>query len=118
MPTSLLKNQMRKFRSYDKFSVGRPAFKIDFEGGPGGAYQSYMGALLSLVFILISVIFLYSKIMIMVNVSQITVITNVIENAYAEDHKFTAKEGFFVAAALTEFDNETEPIEDPSYGEL
>ena len=48
------------FRSYDKFSVGKPAMKIEFEGA-GGAYQSYMGALLSLLFVLISAAFLSSK---------------------------------------------------------
>ena len=93
----------RKFRSYDKFSVGKPAMKIDFEGA-GGAYQSYMGAFVSIVFILISAIFLYSKIMVMLHVSQVTIISNLVEGAYTQDYKFTADEGFFVAAALTEYD--------------
>ena len=38
-------------------------------------------------------------------------------------HNYTDKfsnieNGFFVAAALTDFDEETEPSEDPQYGEL
>ena len=57
-----------KFRSYDKFSVGKPALKIDFDGS-GGAYLSYMGSFVSIIFIVISAIFLYSKIMILYNVS-------------------------------------------------
>ena len=71
----------RKFRSYDKFTVGKPALKINFEGA-GGAYQSYMGAFVSIVFIVISAIFLYSKIMVMHHITQVTVISNTVEGAY------------------------------------
>ena len=107
----------RKFRSYDKFSVGKPALKINFEGA-GGAYMSYMGAFVSIVFIVISSIFLYSKILIMYNVSQVTIISNEVEGAFTQEDEFTAGQGFFVAAALTEYDSNTEPIEDPTYGTL
>ena len=34
------------------------------------------------------------------------------------NEKFDSSKGFFVAAALTAYDNETEVIEDPTYGEL
>ena len=40
------------------------------------------------------------------------------ENAISQDQKFTAKDGFFVAAGLTKFDNEKENIEDWTYGEI
>ena len=58
----------RKFRSYDKFSVGKPQMKIDFDGA-GPAYKSYAGAATSIMFIALSSVFLYSKILILANVS-------------------------------------------------
>lgn len=79
--TGFLSQIARKFRSYDKFTVGKPAMKIDFEGA-GGAYQSYMGAFVSIVFVVISAIFLYSKIMVMYHITQVTVISNTVEGAY------------------------------------
>ena len=43
----------------------------------------------------------------------------VAEFAIGDDEKFTKQEGFFVAVALTEYDNNTEVIEVPDvYGEL
>ena len=87
-----------------------------FEGGP--AYVSYMGALCSAIFISISAVFLYSKIMVLVNVSKVTVIPNYAEGALTFDDKFTADDGFFIAAALTKYDSETEPINEPRHGEL
>ena len=89
---------------------------MQFEGG--GAYVSYMGALCSLIFIMISLVFLYSKIMVLVNVSRITVISNYQVGALTYEDKYTGEDGFFVAAALTKYDSETEPIDDPTYGDL
>ena len=67
-PVSKWNQAGRKFRSYDKFSVGKPQMKVDFEGA-GPAYKSYMGAVSSMMFIALSSIFLISKIMIIANVS-------------------------------------------------
>ena len=77
-----------------------------------------MGALCSLIFIIISLIFLYSKIMILMNVSQIELISNYVIGALTYEDKITAEDGFFVAAALTNYDDETEPLYDPRYGDL
>ena len=60
----------QKFRSYDKFTAGRPAMKIDFDGS-GPAYKSYMGAVVSIIFICLSSVFLFSKIMTLYNDSHI-----------------------------------------------
>ena len=38
--------------------------------------------------------------------------------AFTHDEKFTAEEGLFVAAAITEYDSNTEIIEESRYGEL
>ena len=65
---AMLSKMGRKFRSYDKFTVGRPQMKVDFDGA-GPAYKSYMGAAVSITFIVLSSIFLYSKILVLYNIS-------------------------------------------------
>ena len=80
--------------------------------------MSYMGALCSVIFITISMIFLYSKILVLINVSRIIIMSNYLVGALTYEDKFSGDDGFYVAAALTEYDNETEPIDDPRYGEL
>jgi len=47
------------------------------------------------------------------------VTSKVLEDVIPQDAKFTGEEGLFVAAALTEYNDETEPIDDdPYYGKL
>ena len=77
-----------------------------------------MGALVSLVFILISTLFLWSKIMVLVNDDAVSVTDNYIEGAIDPTQKFGHETGLFIAAALTEFSHSAESIEDPRYGEL
>ena len=106
---------LQKLRSIDKFGQ-KPIFKMKFEGG--GAYVSYMGALCSAIFITISAIFFYSKIMVLIEVSSVTIIPNYAEAALTFDDKFSADDGMLVAVALTKYDGDTEVIEDLRYGEL
>ena len=75
----MLQKVGRKFRSYDKFTAGKPQMKVDFEGA-GPAYKSYMGAAVSIIFIVISIIFLISKILILVNNSQVIITSKVLED--------------------------------------
>lgn len=77
-----------------------------------------MGALCSLIFIAISMIFLISKIMVLINVSRIIIMSNYQVGALTYDDHFTGDDGFFLAAALTMYDNDPEPISDPRYGEM
>lgn len=88
-----------------------------YEGG--NAYVSYMGAFCSLIFILISLAFLYSKIMVLIEVSGVTLMQNLKVATLTFDDKISAKQhGLFLAAALTPYDSTTEPIYDSRYGEL
>ena len=48
----------------------------------------------------------------------VNIVTNTSEGALTFDDKFTADEGMFIAAALTAYDSETEPIDDPRHGAL
>lgn len=89
---------------------------MKFEGG--GAYVSYMGAFCSAIFLSISAVFLFSKVQVMVEKGSVNIVTNTSEGALTFDDKFTADEGMFIAAALTGYDSETEPIDDPRHGAL
>ena len=81
--------------------------------------SSYLGATLSIILIVISATFLYSKIMVIKNVSEVIVMSNYKQGALDYTETFSqAKNGFFVAAALTNYDSSTESVEDPRYGEL
>ena len=96
-----------KFSSYDKFTAGRPALKIDFEG-QGAAYKSYMGAFISIVFIVITLAFFYIKCLTLYNSSHIVTTDTLAEKVIGETEKFTSEQDFFVAAALTAYNNEAE----------
>ena len=113
----MLEKVGRKYRSYDKFTVGKPQMKVDFEGA-GPAYKSYMGATVSIIFIVISAIFLFSKILILVNNSHIMITSKLLEDVIQQNEHFSHTDGLFVSAALTEYNDSTEPIEDLTYGEL
>ena len=116
-PLSFMEKVGRKYRSYDKFTVGKPQMKVDFEGS-GPAYKSYMGATVSIIFIVISATFLLSKILILVNNSHVMITSKLLEDVIENDEKFGYSNGLFLAAALTEYDSSTEPIDDKDYGEL
>ena len=92
--------------------------KVDFEGS-GPAYKSYMGACVSITFIVLSSIFLYIKISTIYNDSHVSIFSTIAEGALHQSDKFTSKQGLFVAAAITAYDNETElPADLEKYGEL
>ena len=77
-----------------------------------------MGAFLTYFVLICTSIFLYDKIMVLVKGTDVTVIMNTIEGAFTPEDTFSADEGFFFAAALTEYDSNTEIIEEARYGEL
>ena len=77
-----------KFRSYDKFTVGRPMMKVDFEG-LGPAYKSYMGAAVSMTYIFMVLFFLIHKLIILFEDSATSVTSTIVEHAISETEKFT-----------------------------
>ena len=79
---------------------------------------SWCGAILTLVLLTVTIIFLYSKIMVLYKGSDVTIMGNFAEGAFTYEDKFTADDGLFIAAALTEYDSTTEIIEEKRYGEL
>ena len=104
-----------KFKKIDEFSESASLRLVD---GESSNRVSYMGAFLSAIIFGVTAIFLYSKVMVLIKSSDITIMMNTLEGAFTYDDKFTANEGLFIAAALTEYDSNTEVIEEARYGEL
>ena len=63
--------------------------------------------------------FSYTKIVTIRDKHDIDIMSAVIENGIDQEYKFTAGDhGFFVSAALIQYNSDTEVIEDAKYGEL
>ena len=80
--------------------------------------HSYMGVLLTLVLLLIMAIFIETKIEAWRDKKDVNIMGVLIENHFDFDYKFDADQGFFLAAAITAYDGDTEIVERPEYGEL
>ena len=107
-------NFMAKIRSYDAFGQ-RFSMKVDKEKME---QQSYMGFFLTVVLTIFVLSFFITKILTLVHKHEVDIMSALLENAIDQDYQFTHEDGLFVAAALTQFDAETESIEDWRYGEL
>ena len=78
-----------------------------------------MGGILTVLVMVVTLGYTYTKLVNLKDKSNADITSYMTENAIAYDAKFTGKnDGFFVAAAITAYDSETESIEDRSYGEL
>ena len=77
-----------------------------------------MGFLLTLILRISVISFFITKIMTLVYKHEVDIMSALLENAITSDYRFTKDQGLFIAAALTQFDSETESIEDWRYGEL
>ena len=83
------------------------------------AASSWMGFCLTITLLLTIFLFLYPKIYAWQNRTDIDLMGADIEGAFDFNYKFDATQGLFVAAALTEYNSNTEIIEEPEkYGEL
>ena len=80
--------------------------------------RSYCGAFLSFILIGVTLVFAYSKAMVLIKGTDVTIIGNYAEGAYTYEDTFTAEDGLFIGAALTEYDSNPEIIEEKRYGEL
>ena len=80
--------------------------------------KSYMGAVLTILLYLTTLLFTYTKFKTLHEKNDVDIMSALIEGAIDHTEKFTSENGFFVAAALTEYDSNTEIIEEEKYGEL
>ena len=80
---------------------------------------SWMGLCLSILVVLSMFLFLYPKLTAWMLRTEVDVFGSEIEFAIDYKEKFSAENGLFIAAALTEYNSDPEIIEDKEvYGEL
>ena len=103
-----------KFRSIDLFGQ-RFTVKLD---GALSLHKSYMGAVLTLLLLTCVFLFTYAKFMSIIQNHEIDIVAALIEDNFTFEDKFTNKDGFWVAFGITNYDNNAEIVEDPTYGEL
>ena len=89
--------------------------KID---GQSDRLSSWMGAICSLLILLVIAIYAYMKLNTLMLRSDMDIVQILHDTYYDYDYEFSYKNGFNIAAAFTSYDNEEERILDPSYGEL
>ena len=81
-------------------------------------HTSYFGSCLTIILVMTMCMFLYTKFMSIYMKNEVDIMSALDENKIDFNFKFTADDGFFMAAALTAYDTETEIIEREEYGEL
>ena len=77
-----------------------------------------MGSFLTIFSSLIVLGFIYTKLVAWKNQADIDIITLIKDSHFDYNEKFSSEEGFFVAAALTEYNTNRTITEDKRYGEL
>ena len=77
-----------------------------------------MGSLLTAIGTLAILMYLCTKLVTLAKKQEVDIMSASMEGSLDYRERLTADDGFFVAAALTEYDSNTEVIEDPRYGEL
>ena len=77
-----------------------------------------MGSFLTILTSLIVLCFFYTKFVAWQNQGDIDIITTLKESYFDYNEKFSSEDGFFIAAALTEYNTNRTITEDKRYGEL
>ena len=77
-----------------------------------------MGASLTIFLHLCLIMYAYTKAITLVEMNDVDIMSALIEGEIDHTEVFSSEQGFFVAAALTAYDSETEIIEEERYGEL
>ena len=81
--------------------------------------RSYVGSLMSLLVTFLVIIFAYLKAVILMHKKDVDILSTSLDNYFTPNDIFDYdNDQLNVAVAFTAYDSETEPILDPSYGEL
>ena len=102
------------FHALDIFGTG---FQMKLDNGIL-EQKSYMGSCLTIFCVLATLMFTYTKVVTLSEKSEVDIMSALFDGAIDYSEKFTAEDGFFIAASLTDYDNNLESIEEPKYGEL
>ena len=104
----------KSFQSVDEFGQG---FRMKLDGS-SRMKNSYMGSCLTIIMFLVTLLFTYTKVVTLIEKNDVDIMSALMENSVDFTTTFETKDGFFVAAALTEYDSNTEIVEEEPYGEL
>lgn len=80
--------------------------------------KSYFGSFLTVILIMVTCFFWEMKGLMIVEKRAVDVMSATMVDAIDYTEKFGYSNGFYVAAAITAYDDVTDIIEDPTYGEL
>ena len=80
--------------------------------------RSYMGACLTLIIALTTLLFFYTKTITIIEKHDVDIMSALVDNAIDFNYKFSANDGFFISAALTRYNSNMTLTEDPKYGEI
>lgn len=80
--------------------------------------KSWGGAICSIIFFIVIGVYTLQKIDVLVNKRDVDILKMTNFNAVSDQDEFDLSMGFGIAAAFSAYDDETEPIDDPSVGEL
>ena len=83
------------------------------------SFDSWMGLFLSVILVVIMGTFIYTKGVAWKEKKDVDVMSALYEHAITYDYQFNSDQGLFIAAGISEYDSNTEIIEEPEvYGEL
>ena len=81
-------------------------------------YRTFVGSILSLLTMTILLAYMIYKAQILFELDDYSLEKAYEENFFPSDEAFSQKDGFYIAAALTNYDGSSEVIEDPTIGTL
>ena len=86
--------------------------------GDQSAYRSYMGSFCSFIIFIFLGAFTITKLQTLLLLEEVDIMQASEDYVLAPGERFSYEDGFFIAAAITEYDSNPNPIEKPEYGEL
>ena len=101
-------------RSQDSFGE---SYSMKLEDG-NDKLQTVMGSLCSIILLLITLFYAYLKFDVLRNKKDVNVLSTIKDSFFTDADHFSYKEGLNIAVAFTAYDNERNPILDPTIGEL
>lgn len=77
-----------------------------------------MGSCLSIIFTIVVLLYAYLKADVLISRRDVDILSTVFPNKFTPDDTFSYQNGLNIAVALTAYDNDPNPILDPTYGEI
>ena len=93
------------------------AFHMKLDNGDD-VVRSVMGSICSILVLAVVVLYMYQKTDVLISKKDVDVLSTINDSHFNPDYIFGYEEGFNMAVAFTAYDNDPEPIEDPTIGEL